>query len=176
MASSYRVASDPWKPWKNPEMIDTPGKVPEIPWKLRWSLKKYEKMLAKIGIYSEMIVPVAISSILVPKFSPATGNYHHCILLHSLVFSIFPVCDHPGKQSCSKRFKDTWKIINWHRNCLLSTPELFVTSIGQWICVITEWLSTGNVHIVVSAVNGLQSVVISLLCHPASSAGFDGPS
>ena len=36
-----------------------------------------------------MIVPVAISSILVPKFLPATGNYH-CILLLSLIFSIFP--------------------------------------------------------------------------------------
>ena len=33
-----------------------------------------------------MIVPVAIYSILVPKFLPATGNYYHCILLHSLFF------------------------------------------------------------------------------------------
>ena len=46
----WRLASNPWKPWKTPEMVDTPEKVPEIPWKLGWSLKKYEKKPEKFGI------------------------------------------------------------------------------------------------------------------------------
>ena len=47
------VASDPWnswKPWKTPEMVDTPEKVPKLPWKMKWSLEKYEKKPAKIGV------------------------------------------------------------------------------------------------------------------------------
>ena len=32
--TSNRVVSNPWKPLKTPEMVDTPEKVPEIPWKL----------------------------------------------------------------------------------------------------------------------------------------------
>ena len=35
--TSNRVARDPWNLWKSlktPEIIDTPEKVPEIPWKL----------------------------------------------------------------------------------------------------------------------------------------------
>ena len=35
----------PLKNVKNPEMIDTLEKVPEIPWKWGWSMKKYEKSL-----------------------------------------------------------------------------------------------------------------------------------
>ena len=84
-----RFASDPWKPWKIPVMVDTSEKVPEIPWKLGWSLEKYLKKPAKISVWVRNGFLVAISSILVPKFSPAVGNYH-CILLHSLIFSILP--------------------------------------------------------------------------------------
>ena len=50
--TSNRVASDPWnprKPLKIPEMVDTPEKVPEIPWKLAESLKKYENKPVKIS-------------------------------------------------------------------------------------------------------------------------------
>ena len=37
-----------------------------------------------------MIVPVAISSILVSNFLPAVGNYYPCILLQSLIFEHTP--------------------------------------------------------------------------------------
>ena len=47
---NIRVASDPWKPWKTPGMVNTPEKVPEIRWKLEWSLKKYEKSRQKLAI------------------------------------------------------------------------------------------------------------------------------
>ena len=101
-----------------------------------------------------------------------------------LFFPFSPACVHPGKQSLSKGFKGTWKTIIWHRNCpggcQYQLLNCWYMSIRQWICVITEWLiSIGNVHIVVSAVNCLQSVVwlvvIPVLCHLASSAGFGGP-
>ena len=32
--TSNSVARNPWKPLKNPEMVDTLEKVPKIPWKL----------------------------------------------------------------------------------------------------------------------------------------------
>ena len=47
---NIRVASDPWKPWKTPGKVNTPEKVPEIRWKLEWSLKKYEKSRQKLAI------------------------------------------------------------------------------------------------------------------------------
>ena len=101
----------------------------------------------------------------------------------NLFFPFSPACVHPGKQSLSKGLKGTWKTINWHRNCpggcQYQLLNYWYTSIGQWICVITEWLSIGNVNIVVSAVNSLQSVVwlvvISVLCRPVSSTGFRSP-
>ena len=115
-----------------------------------------------------MTVPVAISSILIPKVLPATGNYCHFILLQSHIFFPFsPVCIHLGKQWLFKGFKATWKTINWHRNCpggcQYQLLNCWYASIRQWICVITEWLSIGNVHIVVSPINGLQSVVSSVV-------------
>ena len=105
-----------------------------------------------------------------------------CCFTH-LFFPFSPVCVHPGKQSLSTGFKGTWKTINWYRNCpggcQYQLLNCWYISIRQWICVFTEWLSIGNVHIVVSAINGLQSVVgfvvIFVLCHPASSGGFGGP-
>ena len=63
----------------------------------------------------------------------------------TLFFQFSPVCVHPGKQSLSKGFKDTQKIINWHRNCSggcqYQLLNCWYMSMGQWICVITEWLS-----------------------------------
>ena len=144
-----KVVSDPWKPWKNPKMVDTPEKVPEIPWKLGWSLKKHEKKPAKIGVLSEMIVAVAISSILVPKFSHASGNYYHCLLLRR-IFLFIQVNSHCPRASRALENKGTWKTINWHRNCPVGCQyqllNCWYTSIRQWICVFTEWLSIGNVH------------------------------
>ena len=51
--TSNRVASDPWNPWKplkNPEMVDTPEKVPEISWKLELSLKNMKTRLLKLAV------------------------------------------------------------------------------------------------------------------------------
>ena len=109
------------------------------------------------------------------------------IIVYCFTHYFFPfshVCVHPGKQWLYKGFRGTWKIINCHKNCpggcQYQLLNWWYTSIGQyWVCVSTEWLSIGNVYIVVSAVNGVQSVVwfvvISALCHPASSAGQAGP-
>ena len=92
-------------------------------------------------------------------------------------------CAHPGKQPLSKGFKGTCITISWHRNhpggCQYKLLNCWYTSIRQWICVITKWLSIRNVHVVVSAVNSLQYfvlfVAISVLCESASSSGFRGP-
>ena len=84
-----------------------------------------------------------------------------------LFFPFSPVCVHPGKWSLSKAFKGTWKTTNWNRicpgGCQYQLLNCWYTSIGQCICVITEWLSIGNVLIVVSAVNGLQSLISSVV-------------
>ena len=61
----------------------------------------------------------------------------------------------------------------------VSTPKLLVYEYPTMDLCYFEWLYIGNVLSVVSAVNGLQSVVwlavIYVLGHPASFARFDGP-
>ena len=48
------LSTEPTAGWsatpETPKMVYTPEKVPEIPWKLGWSLKKYEKKPMKIGM------------------------------------------------------------------------------------------------------------------------------
>ena len=56
--TSNRVTSNPWnlwKPLKTPEMVDTPEKVPEIPWKLGQSLKNMKTSLLKSAIRNNNI-------------------------------------------------------------------------------------------------------------------------
>ena len=163
-------------------MVDIPEKVPKIPRLLGWSLKKYEKSLQKLAFTPKWLFRWPYLQFWFLNFCLQRAIIIVCCFTH-LVFPFSPVCVHPGKQSLSTGFKDTWKTINWYRNCpgeyQYQLLNCWYISIRQWICVFTEWLSIGNVHIVVSAINGLQSVVgfvvIFVLCHPASSGGFGGP-
>ena len=183
--AEFKVTSDPWIPWKSwksPEMVDTPEKVPEIPWRLGWTPNKYEKSPKRLVLSPKWFFWLYLQF----------WFLHFCLrwviitIVYGFTHLYFPFssdCADPGKQSLSKGFKGTWITISWHRNypggCQYKLLNCWYTSIRQWICVITKWLSIRNVHVVVSAVNSLQSfvlfVAISVLCDPASSAGFSGP-
>ena len=154
-----------WYPWKGPWDTLKIGMVPEKIWKKareNWRLVRNDCSGGYIFKFGSWIF--------------ACGGQLSLYVASLTYFFHFPVYFHPGKQSLSKGFKGTWQTIKWHRNCpggcQYQLLNCSYTSIGQWICVIIEWLSIGNIHIVVSAINGLQSVVwlvvIYLLCHPAS--------
>ena len=139
----YRVVSDPWKPWKTPEMVHTPEKVPEVLWKLGWSLKNYEKKSPQKLVFSQKW----LFHWLYPLFSFLNFCKQQAIIIivyyfTHLFFPFSPVCVHPGKQSLSKGFKGTSKTITWHRNCPGGCQYQFLNccyiSIRKWICVITE--------------------------------------
>ena len=149
---SDSMTSDPWnpsKPWKTPEMVDTPEKVPEIPRKLGWSLKKIWKKVCK----NWYLVQNDCSCGHIFNF----GSY---IFVWGLFFQFSQVCVHPGKQSFTKGFKGTWKTINWQRNCpggchyqLLNCWFIsLITPLTGIIIEISALAEAGLLHLVIIAV------------------------
>ena len=137
-----------------------------------WSLKRYEKSPRKSTFSPKWLFRWLYLQFWFLRFRLRLAIIIIIYCLNHLFFPFPLVWVHPGKQSLSKGFKGTCKTSNWHRNCpgecQYQLVNCWYTSIGHWICVITEWLSIQKraYHLFFSATFPQQCRILPLLLLP----------